>query len=82
MIKAFIREEETFKSVTLEPEELASLDTSTMMWLDLVSLTTEESSVVERVLKLELPTRQESEEIEYSSRYWEDESGIWINTSF
>jgi len=82
MIKAFIREEETFKSVTLESEELASLDTSTIVWLDLVSLTPEESSVVERVLKLELPTRQESEEIEYSSRYWEDESGIWINTSF
>lgn len=53
-----------------------------MIWLDLVSLTLEESTVVERVLKLELPTRQESEEIEYSSRYWEDESGIWINTSF
>jgi magnesium transporter len=82
MIKAFIKQEDTFKSVTLEPEEVESLDISTLMWLDLFSLTPEESTVVERVLKLELPTRQESEEIEYSSRYWEDESGIWINTSF
>jgi magnesium transporter len=82
MIKAFIREKETFKAVTLELEELESLEIATMMWLDLVSLTPEESTVVERILKLELPTRQESEEIEYSSRYWEDETGIWINTSF
>jgi magnesium transporter len=82
MIKAFIRQEDTFKSVTLEPEEVESLDISTLAWLDLFSLTPEESTVVERVLKLELPTRQESEEIEYSSRYWEDENGIWINTSF
>lgn len=82
MIKAYLRTEDTIKSLTLELEHLESLDTSSLVWLDMVSPTPEENIAVERSLKLELPTRQESEEIEYSSRYWEDESGIWINTPF
>lgn len=82
MIKAYLRTEDTIKALTLELEHLESLDTSALVWLDMVSPTPEENISVERALKLELPTRQESEEIEYSSRYWEDESGIWINTPF
>jgi len=82
MIKAYLRTEDTIKALTLELEHLDSLDTSSLVWLDMISPTPEENIAVERSLKLELPTRQESEEIEYSSRYWEDESGIWINTPF
>jgi magnesium transporter len=82
MIKAYLRSDEIFKAITVDLDSLESLDTSTLVWLDMVSPTPEESGIVERELKLELPTRQESEEIEYSSRYWEDESGIWINTYF
>jgi len=82
MIKAYLRSEDTIKAVTVELDHLETLDTSTLVWLDLLTPTHEESIAVERSLKLELPTRQESEEIEYSSRYWEDENGIWINTSF
>jgi magnesium transporter len=82
MIKAYLRAEDVIKALTIEQDHLETLDTSTLVWLDMISPTPEESIAVERSLKLELPTRQESEEIEYSSRYWEDESGIWINTSF
>src|SRR5512137_3173865 len=82
MIKAYLRSEDTIKALTIELEHLETLDTGTLVWLEMVSPTPEESIAVERSLKLELPTRQESEEIEYSSRYWEDESGIWINTPF
>jgi len=82
MLKAYLRTEDTIKALTLELEHLETLDPSTLVWLDMVSPTPEENIAVERSLKLELPTRQESEEIEYSSRYWEDESGIWINTPF
>lgn len=82
MIKAFLRTEDTYKSITLESDQLEEIDVSNLVWLDLQSPSPEESVAVERVLRLELPTRQESEEIEYSSRYWEDESGIWINTAF
>lgn len=82
MIKAYLRSEDTIKALTIELDHLETIDTSSLVWLEMVSPTPEESIAVERSLKLELPTRQESEEIEYSSRYWEDESGIWINTSF
>jgi magnesium transporter len=58
------------------------MDISTLLWLDLQSPTPEVLSSVEQALKLELPTREESEEIEFSSRYWEDSAGIMINTSF
>jgi magnesium transporter len=82
MIKAYLRAEDIIKALTIELDHLETIDTSTLVWLEMVSPTPEECIAVERSLKLELPTRQESEEIEYSSRYWEDESGIWINTSF
>jgi len=82
MIKAYLHTEETVLALTVDVEHLDSMDTSGLVWLDLISPTPEESIAVERAMKLELPTRQESEEIEYSSRYWEDEGGIWINTSF
>ncbi|KAF0217014.1 MAG: hypothetical protein FD174_3463 [Geobacteraceae bacterium] len=68
--------------VALETEQLSSLDRGSLLWLDLLSPTPEEFAAVEEALRLELPTRQESEEIEFSSRYWEDESGIDINTYF
>jgi magnesium transporter len=82
MIKAYLRTEDTIKAINVDLDSLETIDTSALVWLDMVSPTPEESIAVERSLKLELPTRQESEEIEYSSRYWEDENGIWINTSF
>lgn len=82
MIKAFSRKDETFKAVTVELDQLATLDRDSLVWLDLISPTAEESAAVEEALGIELPTRQESEEIEFSSRYWEDFSSIAINTYF
>jgi len=82
MIKAYLRSEDSFRQVSIEPDELAGLDAGTLIWLDLLSPSPEELATVERSLKIELPTRQESEEIEFSSRFWEDETGIDINTYF
>lgn len=82
MIKAYLRRDETFKAVTVELDQLATLDRNSLVWLDLLSPTPEESTAVEEALGIELPTRQESEEIEFSSRYWEDFSTIAINTYF
>ena len=82
MIKAYIRTEDTFRQLALELDQLGSLDRSELFWLDLLSPGPEELAAVEQCLKLELPTRQESEEIEFSSRFWEDETGIDINTYF
>jgi magnesium transporter len=82
MIKAYLHTEDTLRPVTVELEELSALDATALVWLDLTAPSTEELQAVERALKIELPTRQESEEIEFSSRFWEDESGIDINTYF
>jgi magnesium transporter len=82
MIRAFVKLEGAYKPLQVEVEELAEMDISTLLWLDLQSPTPEVLSSVEQALKLELPTREESEEIEFSSRYWEDSAGIMINTSF
>ena len=82
MIKAYIKVEESYKPVPVEADELVSVDKSQLIWLDLFSPTPDEIRSVEEVLKIELPTRQESEEIEFSSRYWEDDTGIEINTYF
>ena len=82
MIKAYIKVEESYKPVPVDADELVSVDKSQLIWLDLFSPTPDEIRSVEEVLKIELPTRQESEEIEFSSRYWEDDTGIEINTYF
>lgn len=82
MIKAYVKVEESYKPVAVEADELATVDKNLLIWLDLFSPTPEEIKSVEEVLKIELPTRQESEEIEFSSRYWEDDTGIEINTYF
>jgi magnesium transporter len=82
MIKAYVRKEETLKPLVVEIAELATLDRSALVWLDILSPAPDELTAVEESLRIELPTRQESEEIEFSSRFWEDESGIDINTYF
>ncbi|BDV44906.1 magnesium transport protein CorA [Geotalea uraniireducens] len=82
MIKAFVRNEETFRPLVVEPPQLATLAAEELVWLDLLSPTSAECSAVEEAFGLGLPTRQESEEIEFSSRYWEDEGGITINSYF
>lgn len=82
MIKAYLRSEDSIRTVSVEPDELVDLDAGSLVWLDLLSPSPDELAIVERSLKIELPTRQESEEIEFSSRFWEDETGIDINTYF
>ncbi|QSV46618.1 magnesium/cobalt transporter CorA [Geobacter benzoatilyticus] len=82
MIKAYLRSEDSFRQISVEPDELVELDAGSLIWLDLLSPSPDELTTVERSLKIELPTRQESEEIEFSSRFWEDETGIDINTYF
>jgi len=82
MIIAYLRKEEIFTPVVVQTSELSNLDRSLLVWLDILSPTPVELTEVEKSLRIELPTRQESEEIEFSSRFWEDESGIDINTYF
>ena len=53
-----------------------------VFWVDLINPTEEEQRDVERHFTVELFTRQESEEIESSSRYVETEEEIGVNMDF
>ena len=63
--------------VLLEDQERANI-----IWIDLVKPTSKEVAVVENMFDLKFPTKQESEEIEISSRYWEENEKIEINSYF
>jgi len=52
------------------------------IWVDLVNSTEEERQHVEQKFNIELFTKQESEEIETSSKYIETENEIGINLNF
>ena len=65
--------------------KMASGDTSAgpnIFWIDLINATDDEKHQVERDFKVELFTKQESEEIESSSKYVETEDEIGINLNF
>lgn len=57
-------------------------DTRNVFWVDLINPSLEERQQVEHDFNVELFTRQESEEIESSSKYVETEDEIGINLNF
>jgi magnesium transporter len=52
------------------------------LWLDLVDPTEEELAQVSQLLRQELPDPEDVEEIEASSRFYEDEVGLHIHSLF
>ncbi|HEY8697226.1 MAG TPA: magnesium/cobalt transporter CorA [Rhizomicrobium sp.] len=48
------------------------------LWLDLINPTMEERRAVERYIGMEMPTRPEMEEIEVSSRLYQEEGGVFM----
>ncbi|MBL3519445.1 magnesium/cobalt transporter CorA [Aliarcobacter lanthieri] len=57
-------------------------DRKSVIWIDMFLPTLQEVKAVEKIFSIEFPTKQESEEIELSSRYWEENSRIEINSYF
>ncbi|MDX4069742.1 magnesium/cobalt transporter CorA [Aliarcobacter skirrowii] len=57
-------------------------DRKSVIWIDMFSPTLQEVKAVENIFAIEFPTKQESEEIELSSRYWEEANRIEINSYF
>ncbi len=53
-----------------------------ILWIDLYKASEEEKEKVEQYLDIKLQTRQESEEIESSSRYFETEDEVFANSNF
>lgn len=70
-------------SVTQGLEFLENIeDRKSVIWIDMFSPTLQEVKAVENIFTIEFPTKQESEEIELSSRYWEEANRIEINSYF
>ncbi|RDU59171.1 magnesium/cobalt transporter CorA [Helicobacter marmotae] len=53
-----------------------------ILWIDLFQPSSEEVYYISHTYNLEVPTKEEREEIEQSARYWEDSESITINTYF
>ncbi len=70
------------------PQGLTSLDTSgqaivpaDVVWIDLLEPTLEEEKVVENLLAVEVPTREEMKEIETSNRLYEDNGALYMTAT-
>ena len=57
-------------------------DKNSVIWIDMLLPTISEIRAVEELFDMQFPTKQESEEIELSSRYWEEDDRIEINSYF
>ncbi len=52
------------------------------VWIDLLNPTVEEEHAVQTALRLEIPTREEMEEIESSSRLYREEDALFLTANF
>jgi len=83
MIRCFFRNSNKLEVITdLEAFEANEDKKSKVVWLDMLLPTREEIVFVEHTFGIDFPTKQESEEIEISSRYWEEDKKIEINSYF
>lgn len=55
---------------------------NSVIWIDMINPDFQEIKAVEAIFEISFPTKQESEEIELSSRYWEEDNRIEINSYF
>ncbi len=81
MIKVYMRDNQTICAVDLSTLE-GVIDKHQIIWIDLISPSNDEINHIASCYGIEFPTKQEREEIELSSRYWEDHYSITINAYF
>lgn len=81
MIKIFYRlgSEVLFTQSTTE---FASISKENVLWIDLLEPTGDEKRTVESYLGTEIQSRAQAEEIESSSRFYEEDGAIFANTNF
>ena len=68
--------------VSQSETELSKLNRDDVLWIDLLSPSSEEKHTVDEFLGEEIQSRAQAEEIESSSRYSETENAIFANTNF
>lgn len=82
MIKVYYNANGVISSHLISGDEIDLIESKQLIWVDMLSPSMAEVAELDKKLGLDLPSRQETEEIEFSARYWEDEYGITINTYF
>jgi magnesium transporter len=65
----------------LKPEIGPPKITEQAVWIDLLNPTQEEEDSVERLLKLDVPTREEQQEIEASSRLYQENGAYYMTAT-
>jgi len=81
MIKCFIKNENAIALI----DTMSDLDGDVIdrvIWIDMLMPTHDEIIFIENTFGIKFPTKQETEEIEISSRYWEENDKIEINSYF
>ena len=73
MIRSYIREAGRLRPVEGAPDPLASV-----VWIDLISPSAEEESQFEARLGIDIPTKEDMEEIEISSRLYQDNGAVFM----
>lgn len=81
MVRFYTRDNENF-TISVLSEIALPIDTQNVIWIDMFQPTKEEIGQIELLFTIELPSKHEREEIEQSSRYWEDNRSIMINSYF
>ncbi|MDD2266663.1 magnesium/cobalt transporter CorA [Sulfuricurvum sp.] len=81
MVTFYTHENETF-SATLLSQIDAPSEYKNIVWIDMLHSSMDEIKQIETLFDIKIPTKQEREEIEISSRYWEDNRSIIINSYF
>lgn len=81
MVTCYTRDENRYAASVFNSLN-APVSNDGIVWIDMVQPTQKEVKGIEERFSIELPTKQEREEIEISSRYWEDDRSIMINAYF
>lgn len=66
----------SLEAVEIKPENMALLKNA--VWIDLLNPNLEEENAIERLLDLDIPTREEMAEIELSNRLHHDEDALFM----
>lgn len=81
MVKILYRSGAEILSTQTEAE-LAAISRENVLWIDMLQPTGEQKRLVEQYLGTEIQSRAEAEEIESSSRFFEEGGAIFANTNF
>jgi magnesium transporter len=78
MLSVFVARPQGLALVELKPGEALPRDA---LWVDLLEPTSEEEKLVERTLRIEVPTREEMREIEASNRLYEEDGVLYMTAT-